>query len=343
MIDPSEVIFATGPADRGCAEDAFAQAYRAVGQKRRPGVIWMPSPAAALRFAERSGGEALWVGPHRDRHMLHWIMLHGLADLMNKASQTGLPKWVDVANGPTPVDDRVRHAVSIALEHDVPLRTPPAGLCQPMHGQHDYDMLAPALELMVRGMKIDALTSACILAARATGWWWPMEHVVVAAERPTEAHRDDAGRLHSADSKAIVWPDGWGVHIWHGVRVPDWVIETPAGELSAWSADREQNVEIRRAIIERMGYERYLQDAGRELVHEDDCGKLWRQTVNELLPPPPPPEPLTVVEVVNATPEPNGAYRHFWIRVPAAMRTARQAVAWTFEMEEDEYRPHLQS
>jgi len=34
-----------------------------------------------------------------------------------------------------------------------------------------------------------------------------------------------------------------------------------------------------------------------------------------------------MVEVANATPEPDGTRRAYWLRVPPDMRTARQAVA----------------
>jgi hypothetical protein len=44
-----------------------------------------------------------------------------------------------------------------------------------------------------------------------------------------------------------------------------------------------------------------------------------------------------MVEVVNATPEPDGTYATYLLRVPPTMRTAKQAVAWTFDMTEDDY------
>jgi len=40
---------------------------------------------------------------------------------------------------------------------------------------------------------------------------------------------DEEGRLHCEDKKALEYPDGWGVYSWHGVRVPDFVIEKPGG------------------------------------------------------------------------------------------------------------------
>jgi hypothetical protein len=43
------------------------------------------------------------------------------------------------------------------------------------------------------------------------------------------------------------------------------------------------------------------------------------------------------MEVVNATPEPDGTHRHFFLQVPANLRTAREAVAWTYGMRAEAY------
>jgi hypothetical protein len=50
-----------------------------------------------------------------------------------------------------------------------------------------------------------------------------------------------------------------------------------------------------------------------------------------------------MVEVVNATPEPDGTRRVYWLRVPPGTRTAREGVAWTFGLSEDRYRPLRES
>jgi len=41
-------------------------------------------------------------------------------------------------------------------------------------------------------------------------------------------------------------------------------------------------------------------------------------------------EHYAAVEVVIATAEPDGSYRRYFLRVPPATRTAREAFAWTF-------------
>ena len=70
----------------------------------------------------------------------------------------------------------------------------------------------------------------------------------------------------------------------------------------------------------------------RTLVHEDDFGRLW-DTGRD----------ARVLEVVNATPEKDGYSHHYYLRVPPSVRTAREAVAWTFGLDESEYAPVRES
>jgi hypothetical protein len=45
------------------------------------------------------------------------------------------------------------------------------------------------------------------------------------------------------------------------------------------------------------------------------------------------------VHVVNSSPEPDGSYKEYFLRVPPTMTRARQAIAWTFGLTEEEYEP----
>jgi hypothetical protein len=50
-----------------------------------------------------------------------------------------------------------------------------------------------------------------------------------------------------------------------------------------------------------------------------------------------------MVEVVNATAEPDGSQKTYFLRVPPETRTAREGVAWTFGMAEQEYAPEVET
>lgn len=48
---------------------------------------------------------------------------------------------------------------------------------------------------------------------------------------------------------------------------------------------------------------------------------------------------VVAVEVTNSTPESDGTRRSYFLRVPPHVRTCQAAVAWTFGLRADEYRP----
>jgi hypothetical protein len=174
-----------------------------------------------------------------------------------------------------------------------------------------------------------------MLAARSAGAWWPCGDVVVLTGRPTVLRRDEQGRLHHPHGPALAYPDGWGVWAWHGVRVPRDLIEHPEG-LTVQRIRDQPNAEHRRVMLERYGHQRYLRDVGAERVHADQAGTLWRCPLAG-------DEPLVMVEVRNATPEPDGTRKPYWLRVPPMMRTAREAVAWTFNLNQDDYAPTVET
>lgn len=133
----------------------------------------------------------------------------------------------------------------------------------------------------------------------------------------------------------------------------------------------EPNQEVRYQMLKVYGYERFFRETDAQLIHEDTFGKLWlayyspqinvnwerrdfhtfhdhmgrRQSVPILAT-----DRLNIdgdfflmVEVLNASPEPDGTFKTYLLCVPPEMRTARQAVAWTFGMSEYEYHPAVQT
>ena len=146
---------------------------------------------------------------------------------------------------------------------------------------------------------------------------------LVALARP-RLRFDADGRLHDWDGNpAAEWTNGRGLYFWHGVEMTESAGRDPEA-VTPRRILRWHNAERRRVAIERIGIERFMKAVGAEVVQQDDYGKLWR-TKREV-----DGEPFVAVEVVNATREPDGTYRHYFLRVPPNTRTARAAVAWTF-------------
>jgi len=146
---------------------------------------------------------------------------------------------------------------------------------------------------------------------------------------------DGRGLLHCETGPSVRYPDGFSVFHLHGVHVPEKLVMSPE-TITISEIESESNVELRRLMIERYGQERYLMNSGAEEIHRDDFGILYRKDFPE-------DQSLVMVKVVNSTPEPDGSFKDYFLRVPPEMERARQAVAWTFGKKEQEYAPVWQT
>lgn len=164
-----------------------------------------------------------------------------------------------------------------------------------------------------------------------------LEDVVFVCQKPSVFSIDEGGRLHSASGPALQFADGFTKYAWHGVLIDDpRIIERPE-TITVDEIERTENIELRRVLMDRYGQSRYLEESGAEVIAEDETGILYRKPVDG-------DEPLVMVKVVNRTPEPDGSYKEYFLRVPPEIRTAREAVAWTFGFSEpDEYQPDAES
>ena len=164
--------------------------------------------------------------------------------------------------------------------------------------------------------------------------YWLLRDACFAAERPVAINRDEHGRLHCETGPAISFQSGWGLWYWRGVRVHRDTIERPE-RLCVSRIESERNAERRRVMIERYGQARYMTDSGAKLIHEDARGRLWRHHTRWGL--------TTWVEVRNSTPEPDGSVKTHFLSVPPDIRSASEAVAWTFGVTEETYQPRVET
>ena len=141
------------------------------------------------------------------------------------------------------------------------------------------------------------------------------------------------GFLHRDDGPAVEYDSGKRYWFWRGVYVTQQIVEAPE-TLTPQEILAEQNVEVRRVMMERFGFERLLRESKAKKRSTDDYGVLWELDL-------PGDEPLVMVALVNSTAEPDGSFKDYWLRVPPAMRTPNEALAWTFGI--DDYAPAVQT
>jgi hypothetical protein len=108
--------------------------------------------------------------------------------------------------------------------------------------------------------------------ARYCHWWWPYKGIVIASERHSSVSFDSNRRLHNENDLAVKYPDGWGVYAIHGVRVPKEYVETPADKINPVSLLKEQNAQIRMAVIGKVGFSRLLRHLKTETISKGRNG-----------------------------------------------------------------------
>lgn len=206
------------------------------------------------------------------------------------------------------------------------------------------------------------LVEALVTLTQA-GLWWPFRGKVILTERPILHYEDvappskqqleewarmdqergfpiqrDTGprrRLSNPKGRAIEYPDGWGVSFIRGVHVPDLLVDSPES-ITGEMIQKEQNQEVRRVMAEVMGWDRFLEVMKAKAVHSDDFGTLYKIDMRD-------DEPVALVKVVNSTAEPDGSFKNYILRVPPATERAKQGIAWTFGLAEEEYQPDMQT
>ncbi len=150
--------------------------------------------------------------------------------------------------------------------------------------------------------------------------------------------RDDEFRLHGEGEPAVQWHDGTLLYFHHGVAVPDKLIEAPE-EVTKEDIVAEENAEVRRCYQEILGSERFGNLLGLELIDKDvdrfgnDLG-LYKTAQRDKLAG----TFIYFAEVVCPSTQ-----RRYFLCVPPHLRSAREAVAWTFGKSADEYQPDIET
>lgn len=170
-------------------------------------------------------------------------------------------------------------------------------------------------------------------------------------------------RLHRENGPACYYENGTVGYFWRGVRVPEFVIMNP-DSITLKIILRQKNIEIRRCLIERFTEGRFLKELGAKKETEDDWGILWlvkRSDLEKEMPD----RSLTIDyrvenEVINWNREIGRLFgrgrilkyvqvkdpstdRQYFLPVPSTIHRAKQAIAWTFHLKEEEYQPQIQT
>ena len=226
------------------------------------------------------------------------------------------PTQFDIADSPV-------HAIKVVQKYAPNLK--PRDIFNEMsYGNHDaswlgfYDYFRNVCNLKVCN-KLEGL----IDLAKHCGWLNMYEDLVVFQHRPVEINMDDQKRIHSDHGPAIQYRDGFAIYAWHGVRIPsDWIENKTS--LTPQIALKWENIEQRRAACEILGWKNILDALKAKTIDEDDdpmIGTLVEVNIPDI-------GKERFLKVLC------GIGREFAIPVPKNMKSAIQANAWTFGIDD---------
>lgn len=339
----------TERADRAAAEDGVATAYAGAGLPPPARIVWCQSPiemAQCRRDAGESAGasvrarvidetcqsvvRAVEQATTRSFRSRVWSLARfETASALSRAVSEAVADGVRVSV-PRPQSSVWRRIVERWQNRPHPSRREPA-FSDCAFSAHDAPMLGlyeclhdvGGLARETAGMK------GLWQVAASAGWMMPYADTCWLSERPEVFERDTQDRLHGATGPALRFADGWSHYSWKGVRVPAWMIEGRR-TITASQVNRERDPVIRRCMIDIMTPARYIASSDAVCVSRDDTGALWLKTWHHW-------DSWAAVEVVNGSPEPDGSFKHYFLQVPPTMRSAREAVAWTYGLSEQDY------
>ena len=284
----------TEPADRPTAEAAIATMYRCGGLEPPQHIVWCKSPlsmlltAAVLRrrdSVEDSVGASVRDSVRASAWASVWASVED-----SVRSSVGASVWTSVEDS---VEDSVRTSVWASVEDSVRSSVEDSvrasagasvgasvwdsvedSVWDLVGGQHEAYWLAfYAYFREVCGIEEETKQLDGLLAlSKSAGWALPYRDSCFVSERHTTLLRDERGRLHAEDGPAVRYPDGWAVWAWHGVRVPQEVIEQPE-TLSVTAALGEPNTEVRRVMLTRIGADRLSAELPAGVIDSDVDGR----------------------------------------------------------------------
>jgi hypothetical protein len=142
--------------------------------------------------------------------------------------------------------------------------------------------------------------------AQTCGWLYPYKSIAFVSDRSAELHFDAQRRLHCATGMAAKFRDGWGIHSWHGLRIPARLIDE-RDKITPLTIAAEENAELRRVALEIYGFDRYLAECDAKVISKDELHGQPRRLLEIKVGG----DTIRIIEVMNGSLEPDGTRRRF--------------------------------
>jgi hypothetical protein len=162
------------------------------------------------------------------------------------------------------------------------------------------------------------------LARSGVGFIIDLGQEVILGSYP-KIYLDTNARIHNPDEAAVQWPDGTHRFFWRGIEIPGEFITDP-DSIDVAEIFNNPNQEVRRSLMEIVGYERIMDTCESELISEDEEGKLWEVKLSD----------REVVRLVEVNCFSTG--RTYFLRVAPTVQTCKEGCASMVDVPVDKYK-----
>jgi len=149
------------------------------------------------------------------------------------------------------------------------------------------------------------------------GWIYPLRNICIICDRPRKLLLDDEYRPHAIEKPAIEFSDGYSLYASHGVRLPEAYGKFHPQEWQSEWLLTTKNAELRRVLIEEIGYEKICQDL--QTIEIDN----WQEYTLLRIDDDADIEPIFILKMIC----PSTGNIHT-LRVPPDVNSAKEAVEW---------------
>lgn len=305
------------PCDRQAVEASVRRCHRAVGLSSPRSIVWVDSPYDDM--ATNVGFYGLPPGADRGSTFEYAGDMVRIVDTPIKSAEQLALSQSDVFD-----------SISRALNGRTTSRVGSVGIYfyTPTPRSEYNDMIAVFECLDAMGFCIPMLSHLFEWFKHGIVYHFGRSRCVL-IERPMDIALDGQNRLHNLTGPAMEYRDGFCEWAVHGVPVPDYVVLEPE-TITAEDIDSEPNMEVRRIKLQQMGIERYLSEGHAKETIRDDFGVLFsKPDRNDGV--------ALFAKVLNSTPEPDGTFKTYFLRVPPTIKTPKEAVAWSFGVRPEDY------
>ncbi|MBW4563140.1 MAG: hypothetical protein KME32_18725 [Mojavia pulchra JT2-VF2] len=149
------------------------------------------------------------------------------------------------------------------------------------------------------------------------GWLFAYDDICIVCDRPLHIRFDNQNRLHAEGEPAIEYADGFSLYSYHGVTLPEKYGKLHPQQWQATWLLTEGNAELRRVLIQGIGYARICEEL--QAIELDTWAEYTLLKIDTDVDE----EPIYLLKMTC----PSTGFIHT-LRVPPEIRSAHEAICW---------------